>query len=59
MAKTAEEKSEPKYTKEQIMKAAKVSRYVDAVAALLEDGKTYTMKEVQDTIDKFMKGEVK
>lgn len=59
MAKAAEEKSEQRYTKDQIMKAAKVSRYVDAVAALLDDGKTYTMKEVEDIIDKFMKGKVK
>ena len=41
------------------MKAAKVSRYADAAQALLEDDKLYSMQEVEDIVDKFMKGEVK
>ena len=36
MAKVAQVES-PKYTKKQIMKAAKLSKYADAVQALLDD----------------------
>ena len=49
----------PKYTKKQIMKAAKLSKYADAVQALLEDDRLYTMQEVEEKIEKVMKGEVK
>lgn len=59
MPKTAVAKGEQRYSKEQILKAAKVSGYVDAAAALLENGKLYTMKEVEDIINNFMKGKVK
>ncbi len=58
MAKVAQIES-PKYTKKQIMKAAKLSKYADAVQALLEDDRLYTMQEVEEIIDQFMKGEVK
>ena len=50
---------EIKYTKKQIMKAAKVSRYADAAQALLEEDKLYSMQEVEEIIDQFMKGKVK
>ena len=57
MAKVAQVES-PKYTKKQIMKAAKLSKYADAVQALLDD-RLYTMQEVEEIIDQFMKGKVK
>lgn len=58
MAKVAQVES-PKYTKKQIMKAAKLSKYADVVQALLDDDRLYTMQEVEEIIDQFMKGKVK
>lgn len=61
--KTAEqvkvEKTEPLFSKAQILASAKYRVRRDLVDALLDDGKKYTIKEVDELINKFMKGKVK
>ena len=61
--KTAEqvkvEKTEPLFSKTQILASAKYRVRRDLVDALLDDGKKYTIKEVDELINKFMKGKVK
>lgn len=47
------------FSKEQILSAAKFANRRDLLSVVLEDGKTYTVEDVQKEIDKFMKGEVK
>lgn len=66
MAKTAKnnvvnqsEPAEPKFSKDQIVRAAKYRNRRDLVTALLDDGKQYTINEVDSLIDNFMKGKVK
>lgn len=53
------ENTESKFTKEQIVNSKKYVEDSDIVRALLEDGKTYTIKEVDNIIEKFRKGKVK
>lgn len=60
MAKTeniasAEEK---KFSKERIIKDGKFKEYTDIVSVVLEDGKKYSLTEVQAEIDKFLKRKV-
>lgn len=50
-------KSSP-FSKEQILSAAKFANRRDLLSVVLEDGKTYTVEDVQKEIDKFMKGKV-
>lgn len=47
------------FTKEQILKSKKYATRRDLVNVLLEDGKNYSLKEVDKLIDSFMKREVK
>lgn len=47
------------YTKEQLMASNRYANRRDLISALLEDGKTYTLKEVDALMEKFMKGKVK
>jgi len=47
------------YTKEQILSAKKYIHRKDVVNVVLKDGQSYTLKEVDDLIEKFMKGKVK
>ena len=47
------------YTKEQIISAKKYIHRKDVVNVVLKDGQSYTLKEVDDLIEKFMKGKVK
>jgi hypothetical protein len=49
-------KSEPKFTKEQIIRSSRFANRRDAVSACLDDDKQYTMKEVDEIINEFMKG---
>jgi len=58
----AEEKSEraePRFTKKQVLSAARFKNRKDLVSAVLDDGKTYTIVEVDQMVDRFMKGKVK
>lgn len=58
----AEKKSEldgQKFCKEQLLISARYRNRRDLVSALLDDGKSYTVAEVDQMIEKFMKGQVK
>lgn len=58
-AKKTVEKAEPMFTKEQILSANKYRNRKDILGSLLEDGKNYSFKQVDELMDKFMKGKVK
>ncbi len=47
-----------KYTKEQILASKRFRFKKDAVDALLEDDKSYTIEEVESKIEEFYKKEV-
>lgn len=47
------------HTKEQLIASNKFANRRDLISALLEDGKTYTLKEVEALIENFKKGGVK
>lgn len=49
----------PTFTKEQIITSVKYDRHRDVVNALLEDGKMYTIAQVDGLISGYMKGKVK
>ena len=51
-------KKEAKYKKDQILTSAKYASKKDVLNALLDD-KEYTLQEVDNLIEKFMKGKVK
>lgn len=51
-------KREPRFTKNQILTAAKYNHRRDALSAILTDGESYTIKEVNSLLEKFMKGKV-
>lgn len=53
------EQTKPMFSKAQILASAKYRVRKDLVDALLDDGKKYTMKQVDELIDNFMKGKVK
>lgn len=53
------ELNERKFTKEQIIASARYRNRKDMVSALLDDGKTYTITEVDQKVDQIMKGKVK
>ena len=44
------------YTKEDIISAERFKRRRDLIEALLDDDKLYTLDEVLEKIEKFMKG---
>lgn len=50
---------EQRFSKEQILAAAQYANRRDLVSALLETDKQYTKKEVDELMNKFMKGKVK
>lgn len=52
-------KTEPAYTKEQVAVSKRYVNRRDLVNVLLEDGKAYTLAEVDALIEKFLKGAVK
>lgn len=47
------------FTKKQILASVKYGNRRDLIDALLEQGKSYTMEEVENLMDNFMKGKVK
>lgn len=57
MAKT--EKAAAVYSKEQLAASKRYATKRDIISALLENGKTYTLAEVDALIEKYMKGKVR
>lgn len=53
--KTAETVEELKFSKGQILSAKKYKHRKDVLNVVLEYGQTYSLDEVDDLIDKFMK----
>lgn len=51
--------AEAAYTKEQLMGSKRYAARRDLVSVLLEDGRRYTLAEVDGKIEKFKKGKVK
>ena len=56
--KKQEEVKEDKYSKVQLVSSKKYAANRDLLQVLLEDGKSYTLKEVDNKIEKFRKGRV-
>ncbi|MBQ7295990.1 MAG: hypothetical protein IJW86_07330 [Clostridia bacterium] len=57
--KAKEAAAETKYSKQQFISSKKYAGLRYALEAILEDGKTYTITEVDTLLDRFMKGKVK
>lgn len=53
------EQTEPVFSKEQILASDRYANRKDLVDALLDTDKSYTLKTVDNLIDKYMKGQVK
>ncbi|WP_276950566.1 hypothetical protein [Acetatifactor muris] len=53
------EKAESRFSKEQLLVSKRFRDKEDLVNALLEDGKLYTMRSVEERIEKYKKGKVK
>jgi len=51
--------SKDKHAKEILLRSKRFEPYCDLLTAILEDGKKYTIKEVEKKIESFMKGKVK
>lgn len=49
---------EPKFSKNALLNAKRFRNDHDLVSALLEDGVEYTVSEVEEKIEKFLKGKV-
>ena len=49
---------ETKFTKEQILKCARYSGKRDILSVILNDGESYGHKELQNAVEKFLKGKV-
>lgn len=47
------------FTKEQILFSKRYQDRRDVISVVLEDGKSYFLAEVDEMIEKFMKGKVK
>lgn len=50
--------AEPKFSKKQLLTAARYADRKDLLSAVLEDGKEYTHDEAQLLIDNYLKGKV-
>lgn len=48
----------PRFTKAQLMNSKKYADRKDLIGALLDDGIEYTISQVDEMIEKFMKGKV-
>lgn len=48
----------PRFTKVQLMTSDKYANRKDLIGALLDDNKEYTTEQVDELIDKFLKGKV-
>ncbi len=51
-------KLEPKYTRRQIITSERFEEYRDVAAAVLDEDRLYNLDEVEDAIDKYLKGKV-
>lgn len=51
--------SEQVFSKEQIKNSKKFANRKDLIEVLLEEGRQYSISEVEEMIEKFMKGKVK
>lgn len=58
MAKTTAAKRPPAHGKEQLLRSPRYANRRDLLSVLLEDGRCYTIAEVDAAIEKFMKGKV-
>ncbi len=47
------------FSKSRILSSKKYQKKKDVLSVLLEDGKTYSLKQVDDILNKFLKKEVK
>lgn len=56
--KNVENISEDKFSKKQIVSSKRYRNNVDLLNSVLKDKKTYTLKEVDEIIEKFKKGKV-
>ena len=56
---TMYEHTEQMFSKEQILASARFANRRDLVDALLDEDKSYTMKTVDNLVEKYMKGQVK
>lgn len=59
LTKSKESTNEVLFTKSQILKSKKYIHQTDLLNVILEEGKNYTIREVEKLIDGFMKKEVK
>lgn len=51
--------NEPVFTKKQIVESYRFANNRDVIDALLEDGKSYSIKEVDSIVKSFLEKEVK
>ncbi|SDX84020.1 hypothetical protein [Tepidimicrobium xylanilyticum] len=51
-------KTENRFTKQQVLASKKLSYSKDLINAILEDGKTYTLKEVETKVNEYLKRKV-
>lgn len=59
MAKTTDGAVSAVYTKEQLAHSAKYANRRDLISALLTDGETYTLEQVDKLIENYKKGKVR
>lgn len=52
-------KTENRFTKSQVLASESLSYGKDLINAILEDTKSYTLKEVENIVNKYLKGSVK
>lgn len=52
-------KTENRFTKVQVLASKNLGYSKDLINAILEDGKTYTLKEVETEMNKYLKRKVK
>ena len=52
------EKTVEKFTKSQLVNSKSYLDYVDLLNALLDDNETYSLSEVNEKIEKYLKGKV-
>ena len=58
MPKKNEVKEENAFTKQQIIKSNKFKNRIDVINTILEDGKLYTIYEVNEKVNRFLKRKV-
>ena len=59
MRKTSSDAEAASYTKDQLLRSKKYAARRDLLGALLEDGKTYTIAQVDREINQFLKRKVR